>query len=135
MGERGNPTIMERKYNILVIDDDISTIQVISMILNNAGYMITADPTAELEFLSTGKNPDLLLMDNQVGEKCGATICFELKRNEKTRHMPVILFSGVDNLEELAGRACADDYIAKPFGMTTLLQKVEFFLQQKAIAC
>lgn len=126
---------MEKKYNILVVDDDISTIQIISMILSNAGYQITADPTAELEFLSTGINPDLLLMDNQVGEKCGATICHELKRNEKTKNIPVILFSGVDNLEEIALFARAEDYMAKPFGISTLLQKIESLLLEKALAC
>jgi len=126
---------MEKKYNILVVDDNVSTIQVISMILEHAGYLITADPYANLDFLSTGKNPDLLLMDNQVGEKCGASICEELKHNEKTRKIPIILFSGIDNLKELALRVCADDYLAKPFCLQTLLQKVESVLLRKAVPC
>ncbi|CAN5839946.1 N/A [soil metagenome] len=126
---------MDKKHTILVVDDDISTLQVISLILDHAGYIIISDPLAELIFLESGINPDLILLDNQVGEKCGSIICHELKRNERTKHIPIILFSGIDNLEELALKACADDYIAKPFTMEALLEKVGSMLPEKAIAC
>lgn len=122
---------MEKKYNILVVDDNIGTIEIISMILHNEGYDVTADPTAELAFLSTGKNPDLILLDNQVGEKSGTLICRQLKQEERTSKIPVILFSGMDNLKELANDACADDHLAKPFCVKELFEKIQALLSKK----
>ena len=122
---------MEKKYNILVVDDNVGTIDIISMILHNEGYDVTADPTAELAFLSTGKNPDLILLDNQVGEKSGTVICQELKQQENTRKIPVILFSGMDNIKELANEACADDHLAKPFCVKELFEKIQALLSKK----
>ncbi|MEP7163082.1 MAG: response regulator [Ferruginibacter sp.] len=126
---------MEKKYHILIVDDDHGTIEIISMILLNAGYQITADPTAELFFLESGINPDLILLDNQVGEKCGALLCHELKQNEKTRNIPIVLISGIDELQRLAESACADDFLTKPFSIKNLLQKVEACLLQRTVTC
>ena len=126
---------MGKKDNILVVDDDAGTIEVMSMILQNAGYSMEADQYADLDFLNTGVYPDLILMDNQVGERNGASLCLQLKTNEKTKHIPIILFSGIDNLKELASHVCANDYLAKPFSMEILLEKIETVLVRKEVAC
>lgn len=126
---------MDKKNHILIVDDDPGTIEILSMILLNAGYEVIADPNAELLFLETGINPDLVLMDNQVGEKCGALLCHELKQNEKTKKIPIVLISGIDDLQRLAESACADDFLTKPFSIKNLLQKVEPLLAPKTVPC
>ncbi len=126
---------MNGKPNILIVDDDVSTIEIVSMILRSAGYDIMADTNGDLEFLQTSLYPDLILLDNHLGDKCGASICFYLKNNAVTKHIPIILASGIDDLDDLAAIACADDYLSKPFSIKLLLAKVEALLSQKAIAC
>ena len=127
---------METIHNILIVDDDQGTLQILSLILKNAGYNVTTDDTGELEFLQTGQIPDLILLDNQLGEKSGASICYSLKQNIQTRHIPVILESGSQDLDNLAVSACADDFIPKPYSIKMLLAKVEMLLAKRsAIAC
>ena len=126
---------MEKKDNILVVDDDAGTIEVMSLILQNAGYHIETDQEASLDFLKTGIYPDLILMDNQVGERSGASLCLRLKTNERTRHIPVILVSGIDNLKELAMHVCANAYLPKPFSMEVLLEKIAAVLNHQEAAC
>jgi DNA-binding response OmpR family regulator len=126
---------MVNKYNILIIDDDPGIIDILSLILLNHGYNVTSDTTGELEFLETRIYPDLILLDNQLGEKSGVSICFSLKQNEKTRTIPIILESGNEDLYSLAANACADDYLSKPFCIKTLLKKVETLLARKEVVC
>lgn len=126
---------MEKKYNILVADDDPCTVKIVSMILQNAGYEVTEDPKAEMNFLSTGINPDLVLLDNQLGEKRGSSLCLDLKQNEKTKNISIILVSGIDELKALAKQVYADDFLNKPFSITSLLQKVESLLLKKPVPC
>lgn len=124
---------MKKKYSILIVDDDPGTINILSVILQNAGYDVTADTTGELNFLETGINPDMILLDNQLGEKSGVAICYSLKQNEKTKDIPIILESGTEDLDTLAISACADDYLSKPFSIKILLKKVETLLAKRIL--
>jgi len=126
---------MEKTHSILIIDDEHSIVEIVSIILKNAGYEVTADPGAEMLFLKTGLNPDLILLDNQIGGKSGALMCLDLKQNERTRGIPVILVSATDDLKSLAQQACADDFLTKPFSIKPLLQKIEMLLSKNTVAC
>lgn len=124
----------ENKLHIMIIDDDPGTIKVLSLILSNAGHTVTAHTECGPGFLQTGSFPDLLLLDNQVGAISGADLCLQLKQEPGTAHIPVILLSGIDNLEEIA-RACgADDYISKPFCIKELMDKIDLLTPIKTTA-
>ena len=66
---------MNKKYTILIIDDDQSIIEIVAIILSNAGYDILTDMDGDLHFLRSISFPDLILLDNQLGNKSGAEIC------------------------------------------------------------
>ena len=125
---------MNKKHTILIVDDEVAIIQIVSLILTNAGYDIIADSNADLLFLQTNVYPDLILLDNQLGIKSGADICKQLKTNERTKHIPVMLVSATEGLPEIATYACADDFLPKPFDVETLLQKVESLLNNMDMA-
>lgn len=117
----------------MIIDDDPGTIDVLSLILTNAGHRVTANPAAELSFLESGLFPDVLLLDIQVGSVSGSAICSYLKQQEHTAHIPVILLSGADNLEEIALACRANDFISKPFCIKELMDKIEQHASVKSI--
>ena len=119
---------MDKKNNILIIDDDGSIIDIISIILTNAGYNVITDKTGSLDFLQTSTHPDLILLDNYLENKNGSDICRLLKKNDLTKNIPVILISGKEGLYETAESACADDFLSKPFSIQNLLYKIEFLL-------
>lgn len=124
---------MSNKQHILIVDDDAGTVDIISIILQNAGYQITTDNCGNLHFLQTGLHPDLILLDNTLGQKKGADLCLELKANEQTKDIPVIMVSAADDLKGLATHACADNFLPKPFSIQDLLTIVKKTLQPKPV--
>ncbi len=120
---------MDKKKNILIVDDDSSTLEILLLILNNAGYEVTLERDGKNMLQPLNTIPDIILLDNSLPGTCGTEICRHLKKQESTKHVPVIFISAEYGLEDIALRACADGFIAKPFGMKELLQKLESVLQ------
>jgi CheY-like chemotaxis protein len=71
-----------------------------------------------------GKLPDLLLLDIWMSGMDGKEICKHLKSQEVTKHIPIIMISANKDTQKIAFECGADDFIAKPFQMKNLLQKV-----------
>jgi len=111
----------------LSADDDPDILDVISYILLDKGY--------EVETLTTGKdvsnaiqhfNPDLILMDVMLGDMDGRVICSNIKSSTETEKLPIILISATHNLSETLNQDGApNDFIAKPFDIDRLVNKVE----------
>lgn len=70
-----------------------------------------------------GLAPDLILMDNWLGESLGSNLCLEIKSDRATKNIPVIMISGQSNLYQISKACCADGYVEKPIDLNTL-QKV-----------
>ena len=122
---------MQKRSKILVVDDDHSTLEILLLILQNAGYTVEVANNGNHTLLIDGTYPDLIILDNNLGGKNGSDICKELKAGEHTQHIPVILISAMDNLKTIAMDACADDHILKPFSMQLLLEKISTALTGK----
>jgi CheY-like chemotaxis protein len=115
-----------QKSTIMVIDDDIDTLDVITASLTDAGYGVTGGKDITVLYAIEKDPPALLLIDNWLsGEKTGHDICYQLKQNPATRQIPVILISGTLNLEDTAQRCGADGFIRKPFNIEDLLGLVK----------
>lgn len=111
------------KY-IMVADDDSGILDMVGSMLEFAGYRVMHSATATLA-LTPQQLPDLFLLDIWIAGTDGREVCRRLKQQEATSHIPVILFSASRGIEDSARRAGADDFLAKPFHMTDLLQKIE----------
>ena len=115
---------------ILVVDDDVDILSVMEILLSMKGF--------DVEVTSKGENtipkiesfkPDLILLDVLISGHDGRTICKELKANKSTRHIPVIMFSAHPGAAATIGDYGADDFIAKPFDVNNLMQKVNNHLK------
>jgi CheY-like chemotaxis protein len=86
---------------ILLIDDDRVLRRVIERILSKAGYgMITASEGDEGLRLATEANPDLILLDMMLPKLIGLSVLRILKQNSSTKHIPVIVLSGLSQQNE-----------------------------------
>jgi DNA-binding response OmpR family regulator len=111
---------------ILILDDDSDILEILTIVLSEAGYETRALTHGEtvLEDI-TNFQPDLVLMDVMLGSMDGRAICKDIKQNEVTSHLPVILISGTHDLaRSLHLSGAPDDFVAKPFGIQYLLAKV-----------
>ena len=73
----------------------------------------------------------LIIIDNNLGGRSGGEICKQLKQNTSVKHIPVILTSAMEDLEQLAKEATADDFLNKPFDMKSLFEKIALHSPQK----
>lgn len=119
-----------KEKKLLVVDDEQDILEFLKVILEEEGYIVvTSDKDDYLEQLHNDIPPDLILLDMLLSGKDGREIVKYLKIQEKTRHIPVIMFSAHPNAKESARQAGADDFVAKPFEIDQLLNKIAHYLR------
>ena len=111
---------------ILILDDDSDILEILTLILSDAGYEVRALVNGENIKDQIGDfQPDLLLMDVMLGPMDGRMICGEIKNDPSTAKLPVILISGTHDLaQSLHQPGAPDDFVAKPFDMQQLLARI-----------
>lgn len=79
------------------------------------------------------KIPDLIVSDIMMEKMDGVTMCKQLKSDEKTSHVPVILLTArhADNMKLDSYQIGADDYITKPFNIDILKTRINNLINQR----
>lgn len=112
---------------ILIVDDVPDNIQVLAKILESEGYRVRKAVSGQLAIQTASLSPpDLVLLDINMPVMDGFAVCQQLKANPKTRAIPVIFLSALD---ETASKVRAFetggvDYITKPFHADEVLARV-----------
>ena len=112
---------MSGKY-ILVVDDDPDLVETVAMMLESKGCEVgRAYDGVEGEESIKQRRPDLVILDVMMPRKDGYVLCAQLKADDKTRDIPVVLLTAVGEAVPSTtythrdGMSTeADDYIAKP---------------------
>lgn len=101
---------------IFIFDDNHDILELCSIILEDAGYQIKTSATSNdiIEQVSAFM-PDLIFMDNWLPDVGGIEATQELKSHPSLKHIPIIYFSANNDVKNLAKKAGADNYLAKPF--------------------
>ena len=119
------------KDRILVIDDSAVQVEFLHSILKD-DYKVTTCQTAA-EGLRAAKEGDfsLILLDVVMPDMDGFTLIRELKATDLTRHVPVIMITGLADIqyEERGLLLGAVDYIAKPFSPVIIKARVNTHIQ------
>jgi DNA-binding response OmpR family regulator len=114
---------------ILVVDDDLDILVVMEILLSMKGFEVDVTPKWENTFekVETFK-PELILLDVLISGNDGRTICKQLKSQSGTKNIPIIMFSAHPSAAATIAEYGADDFIAKPFDVNDLLDKVNYQL-------
>ena len=113
---------------ILLIDDDPDIHTVMGMMLRREGYeVVTAARRDEALLKLDEEKPTIILLDVLLSGADGRELCRTIKQNEKTKHIPVIMFSGHPVAAVQFESYGADDFISKPLNTEALLQKLSRF--------
>jgi len=112
---------------IVLIDDDEDILDVIQYILADEGYNVVAyDHLQPLEKIIEQK-ASVILLDNKLANAYSNTLCIALKSNYKTKHIPVILMSAAEDLEQIAKACNADAFLNKPFELKEFIKLVSHY--------
>ncbi|GEM_PF-307973 len=122
---------------ILAVNDTPEILDILAVMLKREGYSLaTADNGRKALDLAFSINPDLIISDVVMPEMDGLEFCRQLKQDQRTTHIPILLVSAVRTEEEdsigglLAG---ADDYLFIPFRSQELLIKVAKLIERHRI--
>jgi len=132
-GSRGQMVSQQSQApdEILVVDDTPANLRLLSQILVEHGYRVRAVTSGAraLESAQTSP-PSLVLLDIRMPEMSGYEVCERLKASERTRHIPVIFISALDDVEDKvrAFHMGGVDYITKPFQIGEVLARTETHL-------
>lgn len=116
------------KGNILVVDDRPDNLRVLSSMLREEGYHVRKALTGSMAITACQtRAPDLILLDINMPDMDGYQVCQQLKSSEKTRDIPVIFLSILDDILDKikAFNVGGIDYITKPFQFQEVVVRVE----------
>jgi len=115
---------------VLVVDDDINTVELVKMYLNRDGYKVsTAYEGNEALRMARESHPDLLVLDLMLPGMDGLEICRTLRAESE---VPIIMLTAKTTEEDrLKGlQLGADDYVTKPFSPRELAARVRAVLRR-----
>lgn len=121
---------MKPRKHILILDDDVDIINLVSKVLANVGHNTHYAVSTEKFYEQLPViNPHLIIIDNKLahGEKDGIHVIQFLKKDPQYKKIPVFLISSSPSkqLVTLATALGAEEFITKPIVVNTLLQKVK----------
>lgn len=124
-----------KNFTIIYIEDDPEMIDLVSLILNRRGFTVKGAHGGKegLELVMQDK-PNLILLDLMMPDVDGWDVYQQIKANEATRDIPVIVITAKSQaIDRVLGLHIAkvDDYISKPFRPQELLDSVERVLAQR----
>lgn len=121
---------------ILIVDDDLSSLRLLTEILTERGYVVHPTSCGEmaLRFVESSL-PDLILLDIKMPGLNGFEVCRRLKADERTLAMPVIFITGLGDLaDKVKGfQAGGVDYLTKPLQLEEVLVRVQTHLTLHAL--
>ncbi|MCK6427200.1 MAG: response regulator [Burkholderiaceae bacterium] len=122
-----------RRPHILLVDDDISTIQVLWCMLSDEAQIRFAKSAEQALALAQSQPPDLILLDLELPDGSGLDLCRLLQQDRRLAGVPVMIVTAHarDDLQVAALEAGAVDFIPKPLQAAQLLARVRAQLRQR----
>lgn len=118
--------------NILIVDDELNNLRLLSDLLKKQGYKVRAVLSGEMALSAAKANPpDLILLDIMMPDMDGYQVCHQLKNESDTCQIPVIFVSakdqGFDKIKAFAVGGV--DYITKPVQVEEMFARIECHLK------
>ncbi|MEG4488546.1 adenylate/guanylate cyclase domain-containing protein [Microcoleus sp. D2_18a_B4] len=122
--------------DILIVDDLPDNLRLLSTMLTYHGYQVRKAINGHLALQGAQISPpDLILLDINMPQMNGYEVCEQLKLSEKTKDIPVIFISALDDVLEKvkAFQVGGVDYITKPFQVEEVLARVQNQLSLRSL--
>ncbi|HID63823.1 MAG TPA: GAF domain-containing protein [Anaerolineae bacterium] len=129
--------ISKGKARVLIVEDDTNLAGMVQQLLEPEGFstLVASSGEEALQILRDGQSQpdavDLILLDVVMPGLNGYEVCRSIKGNARLKHIPVIMVTALDGVEERVSglEAGADDYITKPFCREELVARVKALLR------
>jgi DNA-binding response OmpR family regulator len=125
------PETNERRFSLLVIEDDEKILEAISEYFSRAGYSVqTAEDGLSGVQAALNDRPDAVVLDLMLPKMDGLAVCRELR--EKASYIPILMLTAKDDVVDkvLGLEMGADDYITKPFSLRELEARIKSVMRR-----
>ncbi len=129
--------MIDNKYTILIVDDNIDTVELLRKRLKAEGYNTKEAYDGEEALQRVYESPpDIIILDVMMPKLDGYEVCKRLKSDEKTKFIPIIMLTAKSDVEsKVKGLDIgADDYVPKPFDYRELSARIRSLLIKKETA-
>jgi two-component system, sensor histidine kinase and response regulator len=127
---------MSKQHSILLVDDILTNLQVLTQMLSEEGYIIRIAPSGKLALNSVKiEPPDLILLDIKMPDLDGYEVCKILKDNPETAEIPIIFMSALGEVLDKvkAFEIGGIDYLTKPIHALEVLVRVKHHLKLRSL--
>lgn len=127
--------IDKSKRTLLVIDDEIEILWFIADIFSEKYNVIPISSSLEVESVLKNIHPDIILCDINMPKMDGIELISLIKSNKATSHIPLIIISAKQGVEEQVKgiNAGAELYMTKPFNIEYLKSSIERLVDRKSV--
>lgn len=126
---------MPNPWKILIVDDDPAVHKLITKRLPPDEYLMESvfDAPSAIEEVKR-LHPDLVILDLMMPKVSGIEVCRAIKSSPEMKETLVLILSAKESqTDRIQGLDTgADDYISKPFHLSSLVRKIEYMLAKKA---
>ena len=132
----GNLPMNREQPLILVADDEVHILHVVSLKLRNAGYeIITAEDGEEAYELALARQPDLIITDFHMPFMTGLELCQKLKEQAATAATPALMLTarGFTLPAEALEQTNITGVLSKPFSPREVLTRVQELIGQPSL--
>ena len=122
-----NMEINPSEYKILIVDDVMSNVLLLKVLLTNEKFAIATASNGRQALEQVDKeNPDLVLLDVMMPDMSGFEVAQHLKANPKTADIPIIFLTALNSTTDIVKgfQVGANDFISKPFNKEELIIRV-----------
>lgn len=127
----------ELKQKVLIVDDNVDTVELLSKRLRAEGYETIEAYDGEQALKKVQETqPDIIILDLMMPKIDGYEVCERLKSDDRTKLIPIIMLTAKSDVESRVKGldTGADDYIPKPFDFRELSARIRSLLQRKETA-
>lgn len=120
--------------HILIVDDDTDTVMLMKYMLEGEGYAVSHANDASAAYRVVGERmPNLILLDLRLpGEEDGLAIARSLRAGTQTRHIPIVLFTANETLENRmeSDEIGIEAFVSKPVRPKDMLVTIDALLRR-----
>ena len=120
---------MPDKTTVLIVEDNLDLAEATKHFLEIKRFKVITSDGKDIQKILEEDRPDIIILDISLGALDGREICRELKQNEQTRSIPVIMLSAHERLSKAYDDNYADGYVMKPFALTELLEEIQLLIK------
>ncbi|MNK18774.1 Transcriptional regulatory protein CseB [compost metagenome] len=111
-----------------MLEDDDGLRELFTLLLEAESFEVNTFPTVKSFRLGLAEEqPDLIIMDVMLPDGNGLEVSTEVRKDQKTSHIPIIMMSAHRDFNNDRGNSPAEEFIAKPFDIDYLLDRVDYY--------